>query len=379
MENNYQTQIPFEFHGEGRSYFRIWAVNLFLSLISLGVYSAWAKVRSNRYFYSHLHLDGSSFEYLANPLNILLGRLIAVVLFVTYSLVSRYLPEFSIWFLAALIPVVPWIMLKSLQFRARNSAFRNIRFHFKGSYPKALLAMGIYPSLVIAPSLFWPNWVEAEFSVSETGDYSQFLTYMITANCVSVLILGFALHNYYHYVVSNSSYGTTRFEFRSSVREYYGLLASIFFSSLGWLCVGSLVFVAFSMFIPEEIKYAEPGVLFYLFAALGMIIYVWVVAMFAAGTTNRLCNGFLIPSWYTFKSDVSSWGFFQLYFINTLLIVLTLGLYIPFAKIRMINYRVSKLNFISTLSLDEFVFDNDEDVAALGQEMGEMFDLGLGL
>ena len=59
----YNTQVPFEFRGNGKAYFRIWVVNLFLSLITLGVYSAWAKVRSNRYFYSHLYMDNTSFEY----------------------------------------------------------------------------------------------------------------------------------------------------------------------------------------------------------------------------------------------------------------------------------------------------------------------------
>ena len=78
---NYNIEVPFEFRGEGKVYFRIWVVNALLSIITLGVYSAWAKVRSNRYFYSHLYLDGTSFEYLANPVSILKGRVLAVTLF----------------------------------------------------------------------------------------------------------------------------------------------------------------------------------------------------------------------------------------------------------------------------------------------------------
>jgi hypothetical protein len=44
---------PFEFRGEAREYFRIWIVNLALGIVTLGVYSAWAKVRSERYFYGN--------------------------------------------------------------------------------------------------------------------------------------------------------------------------------------------------------------------------------------------------------------------------------------------------------------------------------------
>ncbi|MEM9624119.1 MAG: DUF898 family protein, partial [Pseudomonadota bacterium] len=36
------------FTGDGTEYFRIWIVNLTLTLLTLGIYSAWAKVRTNR-------------------------------------------------------------------------------------------------------------------------------------------------------------------------------------------------------------------------------------------------------------------------------------------------------------------------------------------
>ena len=42
-----------KFHGDGGNYFAIWLVNIFLSVITLGIYSAWAKVRTYRYFYGN--------------------------------------------------------------------------------------------------------------------------------------------------------------------------------------------------------------------------------------------------------------------------------------------------------------------------------------
>jgi len=35
----------FVFHGTGREYFKIWIVNLVLTIATLGIYAAWAKVR----------------------------------------------------------------------------------------------------------------------------------------------------------------------------------------------------------------------------------------------------------------------------------------------------------------------------------------------
>lgn len=37
---------PFSFTGSAGEYFRIWIVNIALSIVTLGIYSAWAKVRT---------------------------------------------------------------------------------------------------------------------------------------------------------------------------------------------------------------------------------------------------------------------------------------------------------------------------------------------
>ena len=55
------SRMPFRFHGQAGEYFRIWIVNICLTVITLGIYSAWAKVRRKRYFYSNTQLNVSSF------------------------------------------------------------------------------------------------------------------------------------------------------------------------------------------------------------------------------------------------------------------------------------------------------------------------------
>src|SRR5678816_3692258 len=71
----------FAFTGTTSEYFRIWVVSLALSLLTLGVYSAWGKVRKRRYLYAHTRVAGDGFDYRAPPLSILRGRVAAVVLF----------------------------------------------------------------------------------------------------------------------------------------------------------------------------------------------------------------------------------------------------------------------------------------------------------
>ena len=85
-------RYPVEFTATAGEYFRIWIVNLALTILTLGIYSAWAKVRKKRYFYSHTLIDGECFEYRANPVAILKGRIIAVVLFAAYSFGGKVSP-----------------------------------------------------------------------------------------------------------------------------------------------------------------------------------------------------------------------------------------------------------------------------------------------
>jgi hypothetical protein len=69
------TTIPFNFTGRTGEYFRIWIVNVMLTIASLGIYSAWAKVRNKRCFYGNTSVDGTAFDYHADPVAILKGRL----------------------------------------------------------------------------------------------------------------------------------------------------------------------------------------------------------------------------------------------------------------------------------------------------------------
>ena len=101
MENNITTppqpQVDkVAFSGKAGEFFGIWIVNLLLSIVTLGIYSAWAKVRTNQYFYGHTRIDQQPFRYLATPLQILKGRIIAVIIFALFFVLSSLSPVFAL-------------------------------------------------------------------------------------------------------------------------------------------------------------------------------------------------------------------------------------------------------------------------------------------
>ena len=124
---------PFRFTGTRREYFRIWIVNLLLSIVTLGIYSAWAKVRRLRYFYGHTSVDGGTFGYHASPIAILKGRLVAyaVVAAAGRGRATSRRCSASILYLPLLV-LMPIVLVRAFRFRAANSSYRGIRFGFDG-------------------------------------------------------------------------------------------------------------------------------------------------------------------------------------------------------------------------------------------------------
>lgn len=67
--------VNLKFHGSGFGYFKIQIVNLVLTILTLGIYSGWAIVRSKRYFYSNTEISGARFSYQGSGGSILISWL----------------------------------------------------------------------------------------------------------------------------------------------------------------------------------------------------------------------------------------------------------------------------------------------------------------
>ncbi|HEY5347200.1 MAG TPA: YjgN family protein, partial [Rhizomicrobium sp.] len=135
------------FEGRAGEYFRIWIVNLALTILTLGIFSAWAKIRTKRYLYGNTYIGEHAFDYHASPWRILLGRVIALVLLLGYSITAAIAPKFVIAWIVVFLIAMPWLVKSSLRFNARNTSYRNIRFNFHGTYGGALKAFILWQIL----------------------------------------------------------------------------------------------------------------------------------------------------------------------------------------------------------------------------------------
>jgi uncharacterized membrane protein YjgN (DUF898 family) len=354
----------FRFTGTGREYFGIWIVNLLLTVITLGIYSAWAKVRRKRYFYGNTFLAESNFDYHGNPVAILKGRVIAFVAFVGYSVATQFSPKLGAAILLVLMPAIPWLILRSFAFNAVNSSYRNLRFHFTGRYRDVFFAIAPF-FLAPAATLLLPQ-VDPKHPPSNPWD-------MWTLFVAPVLILVF-----YPYIVGKlkrlhvdgTRYGTAHFACRATIGQFYKVYG------LAWL----LFMVALTVFVLAVIALMKSATL----ALVVMpVLYLTLGAIVFAYTQSRVGNLVFNASWLEgrahFVSTVSARRLAWIYASNLIAIMLSVGMAIPWAATRTARYRAECLALECEGGLDAFVGEVARDVAATGEEIGTMFDLDLSL
>ena len=80
----------------------------------------------------------------------------------------------------------------------------------------------------------------------------------------------------------------------------------------------------------------------------------------------------------TFNSTLTPWSLFKLNLTNTLIVIFTLGLGYPWVAVRSARYYASRTEALAMGGLDGFVAAEGSDVTAMGEEIGDAFDLDLG-
>ncbi|WP_295806433.1 YjgN family protein [uncultured Nitratireductor sp.] len=340
--------LEFSFTGRALEYFGIWIVNLFLSIITLGIYTAWAKVRRLRYFYGNTWLDGHNFEYHARPVSILIGRIIVVSLLIAYNLLVSVSPFFGLLIFLYLL-AFPWLLNKSMSFNARMTSYRNVRLNFRGSYWGALLAFVIMPVVaLLTAGLLFP--------------------------------LASKLSN--DYIGRHLGYGSARFETRAPLKALYGNLGStiLFVIMVTLVCAGIGFVIGSSMVsVGNMIEKGGDELLDVLTfgpitgALIGGYIALAVAYLFyAAGVRNVAYNHTVLDGKHRLTSSVGRLRYVWILVSNLFATILTLGLLRPWAAVRTWRYLASSTGLLAAGSLDHFV---DEAAPEGSVGAAEFFDI----
>ena len=340
MEPGPPREETFAFTGSGTEYFRIWIVNLILSVITLGIYSAWAKVRRLEYFYRNTRVAGASFDYHGRPLAILKGRIIAVLLLAGYTAAGAYSPVTGLLAFVVLAGIMPFLLNRSLRFRLYNSSYRGLRFQFHGSTGQAYWVFFALPILTM-------------FTLGALGPLWH--------------------HQLKEYQHTNASYGRSRFSFTAPIAGFYKAYA------VTLLCLVVLVIYS-ALLLGLTAALMRGGVGQTFAVGLFLLSYVFLGSATWSLTTSLIQNlvwRHTTLGSHTFLCTLEPHRLLKVIFVNTLATVFTLGLFKPFAQVRLAKYVVGELALNVRGSLDEFAAGDRASVAAVGEEAAEIFDIDL--
>jgi uncharacterized membrane protein YjgN (DUF898 family) len=381
-------RLKVEFTGSGSEYFRIWIVNLLLTIVTLSFYRPFAKARRLAYFHGNTLVGGQPLGFHGNPWKMLRGYLLMLLFGAVYLGASQFSPVAAMVAIGSFVLLWPALWRASLQFRLANTSWRGLRMGFTGGLGGAYLTMlpGVLP---------WLGFIGAAFLMQPAADAADAVTPAAPpAAALAVLGLSFVAtlalmplslawvkryqHNHY-------TYAGQRSELIPGAGSFYGFVFKVIGVSL-LVAVGSLVVIAVLMFLVVGIgSVSDMGPQAAALAGLlgGLVFYglYFVFTMpYAQSRLQNLVWGGTRSQSLRWRSELKMLPLGLLTLKNLVLVVLTLGLYWPFAAVAMARMRLQAVSLDLDGDLTQWQAgrtsgQND----ATGDAAGDFFGIDMGL
>jgi uncharacterized membrane protein YjgN (DUF898 family) len=344
------TKSRVKFFGTGSEFFSIWIVNLLLSIVTLGIYSAWATVRTNRYFYSNTEIAGHRLAYLATPIQILVGRVIAFSLFVIVLIASTFSPIVAVITTLIIAAATPMIIVMGVRFRMRMMAYRNVRFDFTKRFGRAYLVFFVFPVLAVLSLYIALPWV-----LKKMDDF----------------------------LYENMTYGDKQFTPDLRAGEYY--VAAIIAGVIMFAGVMIFALVAGIGVAAGAASSGEAGAMAGVTVAsvIGVLAYVFALligySFYSAYIRNHVYNNMRIQNVAVFSSDLKVMDLVMLSATNFLMMIFTLGIAYPWVKVRTTRLLTNATEISILKGIDSVIATSGGADSAIADEVIGAFDIDVSL
>jgi uncharacterized membrane protein YjgN (DUF898 family) len=328
-----QQGLRIHFSGSASDFFSIWIVNTFLSVVTLGIYSAWAKVRTNRYFYGNTSLEGYTFEYTAEPLSLLKGRLLIGAIGLLYLFIGRIDPRLTIIPVVVFIAAFPWVYVQAHAFHKTHSVYRGVGFGFSKNF---------------------------------TGSYKMWFKYGLLILVTLGLAFPFLIYKKMSFEMNHSRFGQSKFRFNGDEGEFF----RIYLKTLWALIPIALT----ALFYAIELK----GLAVLLAALSLLLIPLYLHSLITAELFNFLWNRSSIDG-FKFRANMLPMDLLFLKLVNTIALAISFGFLRPWTMIRVAQFKISCLRLVgSKEGLESFLREKKEKTSALAEVASDAWDMDIG-
>jgi uncharacterized membrane protein YjgN (DUF898 family) len=305
------------FTGSAKEYFGIWIVNVLLTIVTIGIYSAWAKVRRKRYFNGNTVIHGRAFGYHATGGQIFKGRLIAFAFIVVAQLMGLIHPYLVFLPPLLLMVFLPWLIMRSIRFNARVTSYRNVRFDFAGT------AGGAFLSVML-------------------GGLVAFFSLGILAPLSSRWMN--------RYIFGNLRYGDRPFSADPKISKLYRvwIIPAIMVIIGGAIAsfIGTAIVLGSSAMLSETDSNNESVAIALVVSSIyigifgAIIVYGLAGIVYRIGVRNVVVNSMLLDGKHQLQSDLGRARYVWIVVTNLIVTIISLGLMRPWAAVREARYSV---------------------------------------
>ena len=380
-----------EFTGSGGEYFRVWIVNILLTVVTVGLYTPFARRRTARYFYSHTVVAGSPLEFTATGGRMLLGFLLLIGLYIAFNVAAESDQQVATaLMLVGGAVLAPYFWASAMRFRMTSTRWRGVRLQFTASWPQVYRAA--WPMLVMA--LVWVA-VSATMSALVPHDraakvapsFGQIATvFGVLGGGMVVSLIAAVVLDYQAkcLVVLHGRVGGQPGRWKPELSDFFRIwlaAAGVFLACV--LVVGTFVgMVAF--FAIGALRGSTGPLMLSLLALVPLAIMLLIVAASTPARAYRqarvfrlVWNNIGVSRIARFKSRLRVRSYVYLRIRNILLTILTLGFYRPFALVREYRMRAESVSLHVKGGLDQLAGQLAREEQALGDAVAGAMGLDL--
>ncbi|AOW14275.1 hypothetical protein LPB72_04080 [Hydrogenophaga crassostreae] len=384
--------LNIHFTGSGSEYFRIWIVNLLLTLVTLTLYLPFARARRMAYFQNNTFVGQDPLGFHADSWKMFRGYLVVAAFGIAYWAVTNFLPSFGWIALLVFMALWPLLWRASLQFRLRNTSWRGVRLAFLGDTKGAYSAM--LPFFLPALAFVGLLPIDPNDPNVASVDENQ-LKIMFAA--AGVIVVGFVLlmpwfwkrlKTYQH---GGYAFTQERADFTATAGQFYKLYFKV--GGVGLLVLagmGTLISAGLVAFAGASMSNLDAAALssgswsvMMIIGGVVMALYIvvpLVVGAYAGSRMQNLLWSNTQSQRLRLHSDLRMWPLLRMSLVNWLLIVITLGLFWPFAKVRLSRLKLESMLVEIEGNVDDWVAQASQDPqGALGDAAGDFFGIDMGL
>lgn len=396
---------PLEFTGSGGEYFRVWIVNVLLSIVTLGFYTPWARKRTAQYFYSHTLVAGSPLEFTAQQRRMVMGFVLLVMITLAYNIAARTGQDTTVGlFLLGGAVLAPFIWASAMRFRLGATRWRGLRLQFTAGWKEVYLAS--WP--VFALALVWfgvffgiqmlaPELADALQAVESEARKPRLPSF--TPAMAGLLVLGLVLtvmcvirleYNFKSLLVLRAQVGSERGRWKPVYMDFVKVwlaTVAVFIATVVVMWIAMLVVAGSS--IAVLIASAGKGMGLWLFVIIIAAFVGGIFLIFLASVPARayrearmfqlMWNNIGVSHLARFKCHMTSGRYVWLRIKNMLLTLITLGLYRPFARVSEYRMKVESVTLHVKGGVDQVagVMVRQQTQGGLGDALADAAGLDL--